>query len=245
MTAAQRESATSRPDVVHSGHTQREAEMTRTNLNPAAEAKSDIATMSQSDPGAATSGRHLVALFDGDGLNTGQTAVLGHSPEAHERPDHVRVMDWIKETADHISAKLWTPQWFYDASNHTKIHSFVTLLRKIGWEPQPVSGGTDLGRLNLCLTIGQWGWGSGDTSLLVGAAHRDVWEQLKAARLQRPDPWVGVVGYEGLIPDARDNGLEIEFFDLEHDIKAHRTSLTREFRGPVPFDPSQFLTLRD
>ena len=241
MTAEQRESATPRPDAVHDGHTQKEDEMTSSNLNPQAEAKSDIVTMSQSDPGAATSGKHLVTLFDGDGLNTGQTAVLGRPPERHERPDHDRVMDWIKETADHISAKLSKPQWFYDASNHAKIHPFVALLRRIGWEPQAVSGGPDPGRLNLCLTIGQWGWGQGDTALLVGIAHRDAWEQLAAARLKRPDPWVGVVGYEGLIPDARDNGLGIEFFDLEHDVKAHRASLTRAFSGPVPFDPSQIL----
>lgn len=220
--------------------------MASSNLNPQAEAKSDIVTTPQSDSGAATleqrsavPGKRLITLVDGDGLNRALTAILGRRPKQHERPDQVRWMNWMQETANHISANLWTPQWFYDSSKLMKIYEFLEVLRKAGWAPRAVRGGRNPGSRHLGLAIEHWGRTGGDNPLLVGIPYQDVWEQLEAARLERPDPWVGVVGYEGLIPDARDNELGIEFFDLERDVEAHPAPLTRVFDGPEPFDPSQ------
>ena len=181
--------------------------------------------------------RTTYVLVDGENIDaTLGASILGRRPRPEERPRWERLLQFSRERWGQPAHGL-----FFLAANNDLPMAFVQALLAIGYRPIPLSGGAGEKVVDIAIqrTLAEIGRREADVLLVSndGDFVDQVGDLLDGRR-------VGVIGFVEFRNQAflelAERGLE--FFDLEHDVKAFNEQLPRVRVIPIDeFDPAQFL----
>jgi uncharacterized protein len=181
--------------------------------------------------------RTTYVLVDGENIDaTLGASILGRRPRPEERPRWERLLQFARERWGQPAQGL-----FFLAANNDLPMPFIQALLAIGYRPIPLSGGAGEKVVDIAIqrTLAEIGRRDGDVLLVSNDG--DFVEQVRGLLDGRR---VGVIGFVEFRNQAflelAERGLE--FFDLEHDVKAFNELLPRVRVIPIDeFDPTQFL----
>ncbi len=176
-------------------------------------------------------------LIDGENIDaTLGVSILGRRPNPEERPRWDRLLAFMEDRWAQPVTGL-----FFLAVNGEMPHSFVQALLAMGFRPIPLSGGAQEKVVDIAIqrTLAALTERSGDVVLV--SHDGDFLPQVEGLLDGRR---VADMGFS----EFRNRGFAaleargVEFFDLEHDVKAFRTPLPRVRVIPIQeFDPLEFL----
>jgi uncharacterized protein len=175
-------------------------------------------------------------LVDGENIDATLGNILGHRPSPEERPRWDRLLTFVEQRWGQPVRGL-----FFLAANDELPHSFVQALLALGFRPVALSGAVGVKVVDVAIqrTLDALVDRPGDVVL---ASHDgDFLPHLEPICDGRR---VAAVGF----PEFRNRGFlmlasrGLEFFDLEHDVKAFNVRLPRVRVIPIDeFDPLEFL----
>ena len=183
--------------------------------------------------------RRTYVLVDGENIDaTLGVSILGRRPRSEERPRWERLLNFAREEWDQEVVGL-----FFLAVGTELPMSFVQALMAIGWRPVPLSGdhGEKVVDIAIQRTLRELRTREAADVMLV-SNDGDFVEEVEG--LLDGERRTGLVGFTEFRNSAfvhlADDGLEL--FDLEYDVKAFTTPLSRVRIIPIEeFDPAQFL----
>ncbi len=176
-------------------------------------------------------------LVDGENIDaTLGASILGRRPRPEERPRWERLLQFASERWVQQTSGL-----FFLAANNDLPMPFIQALLAIGYRPIPLSGGAGEKVVDIAIQRTLVELRHRDADVLLVSNDGDFVDQVRDLLDGRR---VGVVGFvefrNQTFLDLAKNGLE--FFDLEHDVKAFNEQLPRVRIIPIAeFDPAQFL----
>ena len=177
-------------------------------------------------------------LVDGENIDaTLGTSILGRRPESHERPRWDRLLQFTRERWGGSPRGLF----FLNASSGMPM-SFVQALKAIGYLPVPLSGPSDEKIVDIAIQRTLQAMAERDGDVLLVSHDGDFLEDIEP--LLGGERRVGVAAFAEFrnsgFTHLMDQGLE--FFDLEHDVRAFTAPLPRIRVIPIEeFDPAAFL----
>ncbi len=181
--------------------------------------------------------RTTYLLVDGENIDaTLGGSILGRRPRPEERPRWERLLNFARERWDQDVVGL-----FFLAAGTELPMSFVQALMAIGYRPVPLSGGAGEKVVDIAIQRTLREIAGRDADVMLVSNDGDFVEEVEGVLDGRS---VGLVGFTEFRNHAfvglADDGLQL--FDLEYDVKAFTTPLSRVRIIPIDeFDPVPFL----
>lgn len=176
-------------------------------------------------------------LVDGENLDaTLGTSILGRRPRPEERPRWERLLQFVEQRWGQPTNGL-----FFLAANTELPMPFVQALLAIGYRPVPLSGGPNEKVVDIAIQRTLVELARRDDDVVLVSNDGDFVEQVSDVLDGRR---VGLVGFKEFRSSAFVQLVErgLEFFDLEHDVRAFNERLPRVRIIPIEeFDPTQYL----
>ena len=177
-------------------------------------------------------------LVDGENIDaTLGNSILGRRPVPEERPRWDRLLTFARETWGQEAHGLF----FLNASTGLPM-SFVQALRALGYTPVPLSGTAEQSVVDMAIQRTLEALAERDDDVMLVSHDGDFLESVQP--LLDGERRVGLIAFE----EFRNSGFHgliargVEFFDLEHDVKAFNATLPRLRVIPIDeFDPMVFL----
>lgn len=188
----------------------------------------------------AAQGPTTYVLVDGENIDaTLGASVFGRRPFPEERPRWERLLEYVERQWGNPVRGL-----FFLAVKDDLPMSFVQALVAIGYRPVPLRGGPQDKVVDIAVqrTLEELARRDGETHDVVLVSNDgDFVPQIEPLLGTRR---VGLIGFE----EFRNHGFRglvqrgLEFFDLEHDVRAFNVSLPRlRVISIEEFDPADFL----
>lgn len=183
--------------------------------------------------------RLTYVLIDGENIDaTLGTSILGRRPHPDERPRWDRLLRFAEQQWHQDAKGL-----FFLAANGPELPmSFIQALTALGYKPIPLSGGPEEKVVDIAIQRTLEALQPLPADVMLVSHDGDFLPQMEP--LLGDSRRVGVIGFKefrnaGFVPlEAH----RLEFFDLEHDVKAFNTTLPRLRIIPIAeFDPADFL----
>jgi uncharacterized protein len=181
--------------------------------------------------------RTTYVLVDGENIDaTLGASILQRRPKPEERPRWDRVLEFARDEFGQQAVGL-----FFLAANNELPMSYVQALLALGYRPIPLSGAVGDKVVDIAIQRTLTELRNREADVLLVSNDGDFAPQVEELLDGRR---VGVAGFIEFRNSAfgvmRERG--VEFFDLEHDVRAFRERLPRVRIIPIEeFDPLEFL----
>lgn len=215
------------------------AARTVTDMEPRTDSRVEDPTGRTQTPGesAAEAARRTYVLVDGENVDaTLGSSILGRRPRPDERPRWERLIRFAESRWDQPVTGL-----FFLAVNGELPMSFVQALLAIGYRPVPLMGAPDEKVVDIAIQRTLAALAEREADVMLVSHDGDFLPQMEPLLDGRR---VGVVGFgefrNGGFAELTHRGLET--FDLEYDVGAFNTRLSRVRIIPIAeFDPADYL----
>lgn len=183
--------------------------------------------------------RITYVLIDGENIDaTLGTSILGRRPHPDERPRWDRLLRFAQQEWRQDAKGL-----FFLAANGPELPmAFIQALTALGYQPIPLSGASDEKVVDMAIQKTLDALRTYQADVMLVSHDGDFLPQLEP--LLGGSRRVGLVGFKEF-RNAGFTPLEaqgMQFFDLEHDVKAFNATLPRLRIIPIEeFDPVAFL----
>lgn len=183
--------------------------------------------------------RITYVLIDGENIDaTLGTSILGRRPHPDERPRWDRLLRFAEQEWRQDAKGL-----FFLAANGPELPmSFIQALTALGYQPIPLSGASDEKVVDMAIQKTLDALRTYQADVMLVSHDGDFLPQVEP--LLGGSRKVGLIGFK----EFRNSGFApleaqgMEFFDLEHDVKAFNASLPRLRIIPIDeFDPIAYL----
>lgn len=183
--------------------------------------------------------RITYVLIDGENIDaTLGTSILGRRPHPDERPRWDRLLRFAEQEWRQDAKGL-----FFLAANGPELPmSFIQALTALGYQPIPLSGASDEKVVDMAIQKTLDALRTYQADVMLVSHDGDFLPQVEP--LLGGSRKVGLIGFK----EFRNSGFApleaqgMEFFDLEHDVKAFNATLPRLRVIPIDeFDPLAFL----
>ena len=183
--------------------------------------------------------RITYVLIDGENIDaTLGTSILGRRPHPDERPRWDRLLRFAEQEWRQDAKGL-----FFLAANGPELPmSFIQALTALGYQPIPPSGASDEKVVDMAIQKTLDALRTYQADVMLVSHDGDFLPQVEP--LLGGSRKVGLIGFK----EFRNSGFApleaqgMEFFDLEHDVKAFNATLPRLRIIPIDeFDPIAYL----
>ena len=183
--------------------------------------------------------RITYVLIDGENIDaTLGTSILGRRPHPDERPRWDRLLRFAEQEWRQDAKGL-----FFLAANGPELPmSFIQALTALGYQPIPLSGASDEKVVDMAIQKTLDALRTYQADVMLVSHDGDFLPQVQP--LLGGSRKVGLIGFK----EFRNSGFApleaqgMEFFDLEHDVKAFNATLPRLRIIPIDeFDPIAYL----
>lgn len=183
--------------------------------------------------------RITYVLIDGENIDaTLGTSILGRRPHPDERPRWDRLLRFAEQEWRQDAKGL-----FFLAANGPELPmSFIQALTALGYQPIPLSGASDEKVVDMAIQKTLDALRTYQADVMLVSHDGDFLPQVEP--LLGGSRKVGLIGFK----EFRNSGFApleaqgLEFFDLEHDVKAFNATLPRLRIIPIDeFDPIAYL----
>ncbi|QNK53315.1 NYN domain-containing protein [Dermacoccus sp. PAMC28757] len=183
--------------------------------------------------------RITYVLIDGENIDaTLGTSILGRRPHPDERPRWDRPLRFAEQEWRQDAKGL-----FFLAANGPELPmSFIQALTALGYQPIPLSGASDEKVVDMAIQKTLDALRTYQADVMLVSHDGDFLPQVEP--LLGGSRKVGLIGFK----EFRNSGFApleaqgMEFFDLEHDVKAFNATLPRLRIIPIDeFDPLAYL----
>ncbi|CAM3041078.1 MULTISPECIES: NYN domain-containing protein [Dermacoccus] len=183
--------------------------------------------------------RITYVLIDGENIDaTLGTSILGRRPHPDERPRWDRLLRFAEQEWRQDAKGL-----FFLAANGPELPmSFIQALTALGYQPIPLSGASDEKVVDMAIQKTLDALRTYQADVMLVSHDGDFLPQVEP--LLGGSRKVGLIGFK----EFRNSGFApleaqgMEFFDLEHDVKAFNATLPRLRIIPIDeFDPIAYL----